>query len=72
MLGTNLKEKLLADIEGLPDKKVKEVIDFVGYLKIKEDDWFIEFVNRRGALAKVDRKAGKKFFKIEELQKEYQ
>ncbi len=71
MLGIGLKERLIEDIEGLPEKKVKEVIDFVSYLKLKEDDWFIDFVNKRGTLAKADRKAGRKFTKLEDLQKEY-
>ncbi len=71
MPATSLKDKLIAEIEDLPERRVKEVIDFIGYLKLKEDDWFIEFVNKRSRLAKAERKAGKKFTKLEELQKEY-
>jgi len=67
----NLKEKLIEDIEDLPQNKMKEVIDFVSYLKLKEDEWFIDYVNRRGRLAKIERKAGKKFTKLEDLQREY-
>lgn len=33
---TSSKKKLIADIETLPEKRVKEVMDFVGYLKLKE------------------------------------
>ena len=72
MQGTILKERLLADIETLPEKKIKDVIDFVEYLKLKEDDWFIAFVNKRGILAKKQRKARRIFTKLEDLQKEYQ
>lgn len=68
---TNLKEQLIENIEDLPEKQVKEVIDFVSYLKIKEDKWFIDFANKRGMLAKAERKAGKPFHKLENLQKEY-
>ena len=50
---------------------MKEVIDFVSYLKLKEDEWFIDFVNKRGELAKDDKKAGKKFKKLEDLEEEY-
>lgn len=71
MPGASLKEKLLKDIEALPEKKVKEVIDFVEYLKLKEDSWFINFVNQRTSLAIAEKKAGKKFTKLEELQKKY-
>jgi hypothetical protein len=71
MTGVSLREKLLEDIVALPEKKVKEVIDFVEYLKLKEDDWFINFVNERTKIARADRRAGKKFVKLEELLKKY-
>lgn len=71
MLKTSLKKKLIADIETLPEKKVREAMDFIDYLKLKEDNWFIDFVNKRGRLAKTEKKAGRKFTKLEVLQKEY-
>ena len=71
MSGASLKEKLIEDIVTLPEKKVKEVIDFVEYLKLKEDDWFIKYVNQRGRSAKAEKIAGKKFTKLEDLQREY-
>ena len=71
MPATSLKDKLIAEIDDLPEKKVREVMDFIGYLKLKEDEWFIEFVNKRGKLAKSERKAGEKLTKLEELQEEY-
>jgi hypothetical protein len=67
----NLKEKLIEDIEDLPKNKMKEVINFVSYLKLKEDEWFTDYVNRRGRLAKMERKSGKKLTKLEDLQREY-
>ncbi len=66
-----LKEKLIEDIETLPERRVKEVIEFIEYLKVKEDDWFINYINKRGRMAKAEKKAGKKFTKLEELQREY-
>jgi hypothetical protein len=71
MPGTTLKEKLIEDIVTLPEKQVKEVIDFIEYLKLKEDVWFIKYVNQRSKLAKSEKQVGKKFTKIEELQREY-
>ena len=59
MPGTVLKEKLIEDIEALPEKRIKEVIDFVEYLKLKEDDWFICLVNQRGRSAKTEKKQGR-------------
>jgi len=71
MAGTSFKVRLIEDIEALPENKVKEVIDFVSYLRLKEDDWFIKFVNKRGTAAKAEKKAGKKFIRMEELQRKY-
>jgi hypothetical protein len=67
----SLKQKLINDIQDLPEKKIKEVFDFVEYLKLKEDKWFIRYVNQRGQEAGEDRKAGKRFISLAELQKEY-
>jgi hypothetical protein len=71
MPGTVIKEKLIEDIEALPDKRLKEVIAFVEYLKLKEDDWFISLVNQRGRAAKTEKTAGKNLTCLNELQKHY-
>jgi uncharacterized protein YfdQ (DUF2303 family) len=59
MSGMNLKQRLLRDIKDLPAKKIQEVIDFVEYLKLKEDNWFIDYVNKRASEAKTQKKAGR-------------
>jgi hypothetical protein len=66
-----LKEKLLEEVKELPEKKVKEVIEFIDYIKLKEDEWFINYVNKRSKLAKAEKQAGKKFIRLKELQEEY-
>lgn len=71
MIQTALKERLIKDIKDLPDKKINEVLDFVNYLKLKEDDWFVEYVNKRGRLAKEHKRSGRKFTRLEELQREF-
>ena len=71
MRSTALKEKPIREIEAMLAEKVKEVMSFVDYLSLKEDKWFVDLVNRRNRLAEADRKAGKKFTSLEELQKEY-
>jgi hypothetical protein len=71
MRTTTLKKQLIQDIETLSEVKVREVMDFVDYLKIKEDKWFITYVNKRGESAKNARRAGRKFIILEELQAEY-
>jgi hypothetical protein len=71
MPGTVLKEKLIEDIEMLPEKRIKEVIDFIEYLKLKEDDWFINLVNKRSKSAKTEKKAGKRLTQLKQLQSQY-
>ena len=71
MATAQLKKKVIAAMDDLPEKKVKEVLDFVGYLKLREDEWFIDFVNKRGALARAEKKARKKLARLEDLQKGY-
>jgi hypothetical protein len=72
MPGTVLKKRLIEDIGTLPEKKIKQVIDFVEYLKLKEDDWFISLVNQRSRSAKTEKKNGKRLIKLIDLQKQYQ
>jgi hypothetical protein len=59
MPGSVIKENLIEDIEMLPAKRIKEVVDFVEYLKLKEDEWFIALVNRRSMAAKTEKSRGK-------------
>lgn len=59
MATAQLKKKVIAAMDDLPEKKVREVLDFVSYLKLKEDEWFIDFVNKRGTSAKSEKKPGK-------------
>ena len=30
------RERIMSELEGLPPEKIREVLDFIGYLKIKE------------------------------------
>ena len=69
MRSTALKDKLIKEIEAMPAEKIKEVMSFVDYLSLKEDKWFVDLVNKRTRVADADRKAGKKFTSLEELQK---
>jgi len=38
MATAQMRKKVIEAIEDLPEKKVQEVLNFVGYLKIREDD----------------------------------
>ena len=71
MATAQMRKKVIEAIEDLPEKKVQEVLNFVGYLKIREDDQFIQFVNKRGKEAKAEKKAGNKLVRLEDLQRAY-
>jgi hypothetical protein len=71
MATVQLKKKVIAAMDDLPEKKMREVLDFVSYLKLKEDEWFIDFVNKRGASAKEEKRTGRKLARLEDLQKAY-
>ena len=42
-----LNELILKNIQELSEKEKKEILSFIEYLKIKEDQSFIEYVNKR-------------------------
>jgi hypothetical protein len=48
-----------------------KVVDFVEYIKLKEDNWFIDLVNQRGEAAKIEQKTGEKPSRLQELKKQY-
>lgn len=64
-------ELIMDNIQVLPDRDKKEVLNFIEYLKIKEDQSFIDYVNRRSEKAVEDRRRGTKFSSLNELQSEY-
>lgn len=72
MRNAALREKLIKDIESMTSDKIEEVASFVNYLNLKEDQWFINLVNKRTRQAEVDKKAGKKFVSLEELTRDYE
>lgn len=53
-------------LEGLSAKALQEVLDFVEFLRLREEQWFVNYVNKRTSHA---RKADKKFVSLEELQR---
>ncbi len=67
----NWDELIMDNIQVLPDRDKKEVLNFIEYLKIKEDQSFIDYVNRRTEKAVEDREKGTKFSSLGELQNEY-
>ncbi len=66
-----LNDLILKNIQELPDRDKREVLNFIEYLKIKEDRTFIEYINRRTEQAIAAKKRGERFISLEELQKDY-
>ena len=66
-----LNELILKNIQELPEREKKEVLNFIEYLRIKEDHSFIEYVNDRTQEAIEDKRRGKGFISLEELQRDY-
>ena len=64
------REILSSRLNNLTEEDVHEVLDFIEFLKIREEQWFINYINQRTTEALLDRENGKRFFSLEELQKE--
>jgi hypothetical protein len=58
-------------VSKLPDKKKREVLSFIEFLQIKQEQEFVEYVNEIASKAFKDKQEGKKFLSLNELQAEY-
>lgn len=68
---TILYEKVSQEIKQLSDRQLREVLLFIEFLNTREDEDFINYVDIRTQQAIGDRKSGKKFHNLAELQKEF-
>jgi hypothetical protein len=66
-----LSTELRIKIKNLPEKKKTELLKFVEYLEIDENSSFIAYINERTRQAVQEKKNGKHFTSLEELQREY-
>jgi len=65
-------DKLISErIQDLPERDKREILDFIEFLKIREDRSFIEYIDSRTKEAIEARKRGESFTSLQELQKEY-
>lgn len=64
-----IKARIVKRLEGLSAKEPQEVLDFVEFLRLREEQWFISYVNKRTQEAIRARKADKRFVSLEELQR---
>jgi hypothetical protein len=66
-----LDELIFKAIQNLKENEKKEVMKFIEFLRIKEDNTSIDYVNRRTEQAIMAKKWGERFISLEELQKDY-
>lgn len=71
MTTTVLKKEIINRISELSNNYLQEVVYFIEFLKIHEDDSFINYVNLRTRQATANRRRHKKFYTLKELQQEY-
>lgn len=68
---TTLKKQVINRIAELPKNYLMEVAYFIEFMKMHEDKWFIDYVNKRTHEAISAKQSHKKFHTIRELQQEY-
>jgi hypothetical protein len=69
---TGEMDRLISErIRDLPETHKRKILEYIEFLKIREDRSFIEYVNSRTRETIEARKRGEKFTSLQELQKEY-
>lgn len=68
---TELNDLISKSVQDLAEREKREVLNFIEYLKIKEDHSFIEYVNDRTKEATEAKRHGEKFVSLTELQRDY-
>lgn len=64
------KEVLLDRVNALSEKELSEVLTFVEFLRVREQRWFVDYVNERTSEALEAKRAGEKFVTLGDLQRE--
>jgi hypothetical protein len=64
------KDSLRQILEELSEEDARQVLSFAEFLKLRQERWFVEYVNQRTDEALTARQAGKKFTSLAELQRE--
>ena len=67
-----IDDLILRNIQELPEPAKTEVLHFIEYLRIKEDQPFIDYVNERTSMALADKEKGEGVITLSELQSEYE
>jgi hypothetical protein len=64
------RDSLRQILEELSEEDARQVLSFAEFLKLREERWFIGYVNERTKEALAARQAGSRFTSLEELQRE--
>lgn len=59
MAAVDVKRQIVSELNALPQKSIFEVYDFIEFLKLREDKWFIDYVNKRTSAALTAKKRGR-------------
>jgi hypothetical protein len=68
---TELNDLISKSVQDLAERDKREVLNFIEYLKIKENHSFIAYVNDRTKEAIEAKRHGEKFVSLMELQRDY-
>lgn len=68
---STLHERIYQEMKQLSEHQLREILLFIEFLSVREDREFIEYVNERTQQALNARRSGKKFYSLEELQREF-
>ena len=66
-----INQLILKNIRLLTDKEKREVLNYIEYLRIKEDRSFVDYVILRTKEAVEAKKSGQRFTSLDELKGEY-
>jgi hypothetical protein len=64
-------ELIVNGLRELSKREKEEVLNFLEFIKVKEDKLFINYVNMRTQTAIEAKNKGKPFYSLEEIQSEY-
>lgn len=67
-IGTRLDTQILKQIQGLPNTRKVEVLKFIEFLQLQEDQTFLAYVNHRTTQAIEAKQRGNRFLSLKELQ----
>jgi hypothetical protein len=66
-----VEEQVLEGLKELDEDAKRQVLEFIEFLRVREDPAFIQYVNYRTKDAMAARARGERFLSLEDLRKQY-